>query len=110
MNGTGDGKSFSPQMNLTRAMVVTVLYRMEGSPRTSFKDMFVDVKDRQYYSEAVVWAKTYAIVDSTGFDEWGNEFFSPDRDITRQELATEHQTYTHLVSERAAEGTSGYDA
>ncbi|MBR6807298.1 MAG: S-layer homology domain-containing protein, partial [Clostridia bacterium] len=43
MNGTG-GSSFSPAVPLTRAMVVTVLYRMEGSPRVEFKDLFVDVK------------------------------------------------------------------
>ena len=87
MNGTG-GSTFSPTGSLTRAMVVTVLYRLEGSPRTPFKDMFVDVKDRKYYSEAVVWAKTKGIVNGTSIDEWGDEYFSPDRDITRQELAT----------------------
>ncbi len=87
MNGTG-GTTFSPTVSLTRAMVVTVLYRMEGSPRTSFMDYFVDVPDRQYYSEAVVWAKYNGIVTSTSVDDWGDEYFSPNRDITRQELAT----------------------
>ena len=87
MNGTG-GTTFSPSVSLTRAMVVTVLYRMEGSPRTSFMDYFVDVPDRQYYSEAVVWAKFNGIVTATSVDDWGDEYFSPDRDITRQELAT----------------------
>ena len=87
MNGTG-GSTFSPAMSLTRAMVVTVLYRMEGSPRIDFKDLFVDVKDRLYYSEAVIWAKSNNIVKATGTNDWGEEYFSPDRDITRQELAT----------------------
>ena len=87
MNGTG-GSTFSPAVSLTRAMVVTVLYRMEGSPRIDFKDLFLDVKDRQYYSEAVIWAKINNIVNATGSNDWGEEYFSPDRDITRQELAT----------------------
>ena len=87
MNGTG-GTSFSPTVALTRAMVVTVLYRMEGSPRVSFKGLFIDVPDRQFYSEAVEWAKAKGIVNATGYDDWGDEYFSPDRDITRQELAT----------------------
>jgi len=87
MNGTG-GSTFSPTMSLTRGMVVTVLYRMEGSPRIYYKDLFVDVNSRAYYAEAVVWAKEEGIVKATGTSDWGEEYFSPDRDITRQELAT----------------------
>ena len=87
MNGTG-GSTFSPAMSLTRGMVVTVLYRMEGSPRIYYKDLFVDVNSRAYYADAVVWAKDNGIVKATGTSEWGEEYFSPDRDITRQELAT----------------------
>ena len=87
MNGTG-GTYFSPTAALTRSMVVTVLYRMEGSPRVRFKELFLDVEDRKFYSEAVVWAKENGIITATGYDEWGEEYFSPDREITRQELAT----------------------
>jgi len=87
MNGTG-GSTFSPAVSLTRAMVVTVLYRMEGAPRVDFMDLFLDVKDREYYSEAVIWAKQNGIVTATSVTEWGEEYFSPNRDITRQELAT----------------------
>ena len=42
MNGTG-GTTFSPAVSLTRSMVVTVLWRMEGSPRVTFRDAFLDV-------------------------------------------------------------------
>jgi len=87
MNGTG-GSTFSPTVSLTRAMVVTVLYRMEGSPRTTFSELFLDVEDRQFYSEAVIWAKQKGIVTATSVSDWGEEYFSPTRDITRQELAT----------------------
>ena len=104
MNGTG-GSTFSPVMSLTRGMVVTVLYRMEGSPRVEFKDLFLDVKDRLYYSEAVIWAKTKGIVKATGTSEWGEEYFSPDRDITRQELATmfvRFAEYKNVITENTA--------
>ena len=87
MNGTG-GTTFSPAMSLTRSMVVTVLWRMEGSPRVTFRDAFLDVKDRLFYSDAVIWAKGNGIVTATTVTDWGEEYFSPDRDITRQELAT----------------------
>ena len=88
MNGTG-GSTFSPTMSLTRSMVVTVLYRMEGSPKVSFKeDSFLDVKDKQFYSDAVQWAFDVKVASGTGTDEWGVPYFSPDRNITRQELAT----------------------
>lgn len=104
MNGTG-GSSFSPTASLTRAMVVTVLYRLEGAPRTVYKDLFLDVEDRLYYSEAVVWAKLKGIVNATGTDEWGEEYFSPNRDITRQELATmfvRYAEYKHVITENTA--------
>ncbi len=104
MNGTG-GTSFSPTVSLTRSMVVTVLYRMEGSPRIRFKELFLDVADRQFYSEAVVWAKDNGIVTATGYNEWGEEYFSPDRDITRQELATmfvRFANYKYIVTETDA--------
>jgi len=87
MNGTG-GSTFSPAMSLTRAMVVTVLWRMEGAPRVFYKDYFKDVNSRAYYADAVAWAKEKSIVKATSVSEWGDEYFSPDRDITRQELAT----------------------
>jgi len=104
MNGTG-GSTFSPAVSLTRAMVVTVLYRMEGSPRVEFKDLFLDVKDRLYYSEAVIWAKNNNIVKATGTNDWGEETFSPDRDITRQELATmfiRFAEYKHVITKTTA--------
>ena len=88
MNGTG-GSTFSPAVNLTRAMVVTVLYRMEGSPAIEFSPAnFMDVPADQFYSEAVQWAFNEKIVTGTGTDDWGIPYFSPNREITRQELAT----------------------
>ncbi|MBR6807014.1 MAG: S-layer homology domain-containing protein, partial [Clostridia bacterium] len=93
MNGVGDGTSFAPNMNLTRGMVVTVLYRDNGSPKQDFKGTFLDVADGQYYTAASEWAYANGIVNGTGFDDWGVPYFSPDRDITRQELATMFKRY-----------------
>jgi len=47
MNGVGNGENFAPNMSLTRGMVVTVLYRDNGSPDQPFKNIFLDVKEGQ---------------------------------------------------------------
>ena len=93
MNGVGDGSSFAPNMNLTRGMVVTVLYRDNGSPKQDFKGTFLDVKEGAYYTAAAEWAYANGLVNGTGTDDWGEPYFSPDRDITRQELATMFKRY-----------------
>ncbi len=92
MNGVG-GTLFGPTGNLTRSMVVTVLYRNNGSPEVEFDNVYADVADGQFYSLAVVWAKENGIITSTGTDDFGEDLFSPDRDITRQELATMFKRY-----------------
>ena len=99
MNGTGDGSTFSPAMNLTRGMVVTVLYRNDGSPKGSFLNSFIDVNGDEYYATAAAWAYTENIVTGTGEDEWGDPIFSPNRNITRQELAAmfaRYAAYKHV--------------
>ena len=93
MNGVGDGTSFAPNMNLTRGMVVTVLYRDNGSPKQNFKGTFLDVAEGQYYTAASEWAYANGIVNGTGTDDRDVPYFSPDRDITRQELATMFKRY-----------------
>ena len=99
MNGTGGG-SFTPKANLTRSMVITVLYRMEGSPTVSFKtEDYLDVPEGQFYSEATAWAFENGIITGTSTDEWGIPMISPNRDITRQELATmfvRYASYKHV--------------
>lgn len=81
MNGTGNGQ-FSPNASTTRAMVVTILYRLEGSPEVSGSS-YSDVADGTYYADAVAWAAENHIVTGTG-----NGKFSPNTDITREQLAT----------------------
>ena len=82
MNGVSDGK-FDPAGSMTRGMVVTVLYRREGSPAVTFRDDFTDVKAGKYYSDAVIWAKDEGIVN--GITE---TTFEPNGKITREQLAT----------------------
>ncbi|MBR5633189.1 MAG: S-layer homology domain-containing protein, partial [Clostridia bacterium] len=99
MNGTGDGSTFAPGMNLTRGMVVTVLFRNDGSPAVEISNPFGDVADGQYYAKAATWAYAKGVVTGTGTDDWGDPLFSPDRNITRQELATmfaRYAAYKHV--------------
>ncbi|MBR3423936.1 MAG: S-layer homology domain-containing protein, partial [Clostridia bacterium] len=56
MNGVGDGR-FDPSGPLTRGMVVTVLWRREGSPEPAAPSGFEDVPDGEWYTDAVAWAK-----------------------------------------------------
>ena len=83
MNGMGDGK-FDPDGSLTRAMLVTILYRAEGSPNVSGKaNPFTDVKSGQWYTDAVIWAAHEGIVN--GMTE---TTFAPNLKITREQIAT----------------------
>jgi len=106
MNGVGNGESFAPNMSLTRGMVVTVLYRDNGSPKQNFKGTFLDVADGAYYTAAAEWAFENEIVNGTGTDEWGVPYFSPDRDITRQELATMFKRYADFKHVDTAKGAA----
>ena len=85
MNGTGDD-TFSPSTRLSRAMLVTILWRRLGSPimsRSMVGIPFTDVSDDEWYSEAITWASANGIVLG-----YGDGRFRPDNDITREELAT----------------------
>lgn len=81
MTGTSDS-AFSPDLFTTRGMIVTILYRLEGSPAVSGTASFRDVPAGQYYSEAVAWAAANGIVK--GYD---TGLFGPDDVITREQLA-----------------------
>lgn len=74
--------TFSPNASMTRAMLVTVLYRLEGEPAVNGRSGFVDVTRNSYYEDAVTWAADNDIVNGTG-----NLTFSPNANVTREQMA-----------------------
>ena len=80
MNGTS-GTAFSPNANMSRAMLATVLYRMSGDTAQA-GSRFGDVASSAYYAAAVNWAANKGIVNGTGANT-----FSPNANITREQLA-----------------------
>ena len=80
---------FSPNANTTRAMIVTILYRLEDSPEVENASPFSDVSADEWYSDAVAWAAQKRIVDG-----YGNGKFGPHDSITRQQLAAILYRYT----------------
>ena len=82
MNGISD-TLFNPEGFLTREDFVTVLWRMEDSPKTDFENNFTDVKSDAYYANAIDWAFENGVVE--GYSE---EYFGVNRNITREEIAT----------------------
>lgn len=81
MNGMSD-TIFAPDSQLTRGMLVTVLYRLEGEPAVA-GTAFADVAADAYYAKAVTWASANGIVKG-----YGGDVFGPEDDITREQLAT----------------------
>ena len=76
--------TFGPNGALTRGMLVTVLYRMAGSPKVEGKvsEKFSDCTDGSWYADAVLWASANKVVD--GYEDGT---FKPTKSITRQEMA-----------------------
>lgn len=80
MSGTS-ANAFSPNLATSRAMIVSILYRLEGSPAAGASN-FPDVPAGQYYSDAVAWAAANGIVSG-----YSNGRFQPNDGITREQLA-----------------------
>ncbi len=89
-NGTGSS-TFSPDSPMTRAMLVTVLHRLEGTPSPAAGNTFTDVPSGQWYTDAVAWADQNSVV--TGY---GGGRFGTDDNITRQQLAAVLYRYASL--------------
>lgn len=81
-NGVSDNE-FAPNDSLTRAMLVTILYRLDGEPETEIGEGFADVESGAYYEKAVAWAKANGIVNGITDSE-----FAPNNNITREQIAS----------------------
>lgn len=90
MNGVGNGM-FEPESSMTRAMLVTVLWRYAGSPAEG-TNTFVDVKPNQWYTQAVAWAAKYGVVNGVG-----HGMFEPDGNVTREQMAAILYRYANGV-------------
>ena len=85
--GTSD-TTFSPASAMTRAMLVSVLWRMEGEPAHTDRNPFTDV-GREWYTDGVLWAAEHDIVAGIGDGR-----FDPDGDVTREQIAAILCRYT----------------
>ena len=98
MNGTG-ATTFAPATPTTRGMLVTILYRMEGSPASAAWSPFADVTADAYYAAPVAWAAWNGIVNGVSATK-----FAPNQWITREQMAAilyRYAQYKHWdVSQR----------
>ena len=115
MSGTS-ASTFSPDAAITRAQLVTILWRMAGSPQVNGLMDFDDVSQDAYYAEAVRWAASEGIAGG-----YGNGLFGSDDPITREQMAAilyrfaQHMGYdvsigedTNILSYTDAPDVSGY--
>lgn len=75
--------TFEPESSMTRAMLVTVLWRLEGCPEPQNAANFQDVSPRDWYHKQVAWASENGIVNGVG-----KNCFEPEENVTREQLAT----------------------
>ena len=93
-----DGNSFGTAEPMTRAMLVTALYRLEGSPNVSADTVFTDVPNSAAYYDAVSWAASSSIVNGMG-----DGTFAPDASITREQIAALlHRYITYKKADTSA--------
>ena len=102
--GTSD-TTFSPNASMTRAMLVTVLYRLEGEPTVYGRSGFSDVQYNGYYEDAVTWAADNGIVNGTS-----TSTFSPNVNVTREQMAAILYRYAQYkkYNTAASSGLNGF--
>ena len=97
MQGTDNG--FEPDKKMTRAMLVTVLYRMENQTEKAKSRGFTDVYDGQWYTDAVYWAAENGIVNGVSDTE-----FAPNDSITREQMAAVLYRYAQYKEQDTSVG------
>ena len=98
MNGTGPD-TFSPKEQVTRGMVVTVLWRLSGSPAPAAPSGFTDVEDWYYYADAVAWAQEAGVAAGRG-----DNTFDGGNIVTREQLALFLYRYSQYTGSELANG------
>ncbi len=93
---------FAPAESLTRAMLVTVLYRLEDEPQVAGDDGFSDTVAGQWYSDAVLWATEQGVVNG-----YGNGLFGPDDNITQEQLRLIMSRYASEATTQNIPGFTG---
>lgn len=83
--------TFSPNSDVTRAMLVTVLYRLEGKPAVTGTNTFSDVKSGEWYTDAILWANANKLVEG-----YGNGLFGTNDSITREQMAAILYRYAQM--------------
>ncbi len=101
MKGVSDTE-FAPAMNTNRATVLTVLYRMAGSPAVEGGHSFTDVVADSFYEDAVIWGVNNGILNGKTPTS-----FAPNDDVTRQELVTFLYRFARYMG---CDVTSRYDS
>ena len=110
MNGVSD-TAFSPDSTLNRAMLATILYRLEGEPAVKGRNTYADVAADTWYTDAVIWASENGIV--TGY---GEGKFGPTDNITREQMAVmlyryaEYKKYDTTVAGMSVKEYADYEA
>lgn len=101
----GSNNQFMPQSEVTRAMVVQVLYAKEGKPVTNATSPFTDVSSKSYYKDAVNWAYSRGL--AAGYSDTQ---FAPNQSVSRQELVTFLRAYANYkgLDTKASADLSGY--
>ena len=90
---------FAPDQHLTRAMMVTVLWRAAGCPENKSASVFADVADGAYYTKAVAWAAENGVVLGTSA-----KTFSPNDNVTREQMAVILFRYAKLCGKAGSSG------
>jgi len=101
MTGVSD-EAFAPNAFVTRGMVVTVLYRLEGAPALSESTSFSDIAVGEWYSDAVIWAKHAGV--AAGYVSGA---FGPNETVTREQLAVFLWRYAGYKGMEIADGVVG---
>lgn len=103
--GTGENR-FSPEMGMTRGMIVTVLGRLSGINPDEYDEMgFSDINENAYYARYVEWAARNGIVNGVG-----QGLFFADQDVTREQLAVILHNYIKYMGLNLAQSTIGDEA